>query len=60
MNIPETLFTYIKEEASRIHHGRLIIELNETSNKIDVITETRERFPNCPEKTVRASENRNG
>lgn len=44
MEIPENLLAFIKTEARRIHHGRIIIELNATSDKIDVITELRERF----------------
>lgn len=43
--IPQALLDYIRAEADRIHHGRIIIEINaDKQNRIDVITETRERF----------------
>lgn len=44
MEIPEALISFIKEEATRVHHGKIIIEINETAKKIDVITEARTRF----------------
>lgn len=44
MKIPDVLVNHIRQEAGKIHHGKIIIELNETNNKIDVITESRERF----------------
>ena len=44
MKLPENIIEFIKQEASRIHHGKIIIELNETSDKIDVVVESRERF----------------
>ena len=44
MKIPDSLIDYIKSEAQRIHHGKVIIEINQTSDKVDVVTEHRERF----------------
>ena len=49
MNIPDNLLKYVQSEARRIHHGRITIELNETSNKMDVIVESRERFNRAPQ-----------
>jgi hypothetical protein len=46
MKLSQNLINYIVEEADRVHHGRVIIEINATSDKIDVVTESRERFPN--------------
>jgi hypothetical protein len=44
MKIPENIVRHIQEEASRVHHGKIVIELNEDKDKIDVVTEHRERF----------------
>lgn len=44
MEIPDNLLEYVRETAAKIGHGRVIIELNESSKKIDVISETRKRF----------------
>ncbi len=44
MIIPENCIEYVKKEAKRVHHGKIIIEINETNDKIDVVTESRERF----------------
>ena len=44
MELNENIIWYIKEEAKRIHHGCIKIEINTTSKKIDVVTESRERF----------------
>ena len=40
----ENIVDYIKSECERIAYGRVIIELNDNSDKIDVITEVRQRF----------------
>jgi hypothetical protein len=43
--IPENLLQHIKDEAKRIHHGRIIVEINaDKPGKVDVITESRNRF----------------
>ena len=43
--IPDTLLAYIRQEAQRMHHGRIIIEINaDKPDRVDVITENRERF----------------
>lgn len=42
--IPDDLLNYIKEQAKKIHHGRITIEINQSSRKMDVIVESRERF----------------
>jgi hypothetical protein len=45
IQIPDSLLTYIVNEAERMHHGRIIIEINtDKPDKVDVITESRERF----------------
>lgn len=45
VEIPQNLLNHIKDEAGRIHHGRIIIEINaDKPGKVDVITESRERF----------------
>lgn len=44
MELSKNVLEHIKQEAERVHHGRIIIELNATANKIDVVTESRERF----------------
>lgn len=44
MEIPANLWKHVQDEVRRVHHGRVIIELNKTSDKIDVVTESRERF----------------
>lgn len=44
MEIPNNLMDFVKSEAKRVHHGRVIIEINQTSDKLDVVTESRERF----------------
>lgn len=44
MNIPETLLNYIKSEIERLKYGKVTVEIVETSNKIDVVTEERQRF----------------
>ena len=44
MKLNENIIEHIKQEAERIHHGKLIIEINDTAGKVDVVTESRERF----------------
>ena len=44
MEIPENLLNYIKDQAKKVHHGRITIEINATNNKMDVVVESRERF----------------
>lgn len=44
MEIPETLFAHIKNEARSVQHGRVTIEINESAGKIDVVTESRKRW----------------
>lgn len=44
MKIPDNLISYIKEQAGKVHHGRITIEINETIPKIDVVVEHRQRF----------------
>lgn len=47
--IPPNLLEHIRNECTQIHHGRIIVEINADSpNKIDVITESRERFKGKP------------
>ena len=43
--VAENILAYIKQEMTRVRYGRIIIELRENSNKIDVVTENRTRFP---------------
>lgn len=44
MEIPDNLLNYIKEQANKVHHGRITIEINDTAHKMDVVVESRERF----------------
>lgn len=45
VEIPQNMLDYIAEAARGIHHGTIRIELNaDTPHKVDVITESRERF----------------
>lgn len=44
MRLPENLIEYVREEALKLDHGRIIIEINASSGKLDVTTECRERF----------------
>ena len=44
MQIPETLLSYIEGELSRLQYGKVTIEINEASKKIDVSTEVKQRF----------------
>lgn len=45
VEIPQNLLEYIAEQARGIHHGVIRIEINtDTPHKIDVVTESRERF----------------
>lgn len=52
MKLPENLLQYVQEEAARIHHGRIILELNATSDKVYVVTEVREQFKSAESKTA--------
>ena len=40
----ENLMEYIKSEVDKVEYGRIVIELNKGSDKVDVITEKRHRF----------------
>jgi len=42
--VPENLKKHILEEIEQIDYGRVIIEINGTSDKIYVVTERREQF----------------
>jgi len=42
--ITENLMKYIKNEIEQIEFGSVTIKLNGTSNKVDVVTESRQRF----------------
>lgn len=44
MRLPKNILEYIEKEAEQIHHGRIILELNDTLDKVDIIVENRERF----------------
>lgn len=48
MELNDKLIAHLRKEAKDVHHGRITIELNETANKIDIVTESRERFKNEP------------
>lgn len=50
MKVSGAVLEYIKGEIEGLRFGKVTIEVVETSNKIDVITESRERFnKDCPE-----------
>lgn len=40
----ENILDYVKQQMSVVRFGRVVIELVETSDKIDVVTEIRQRF----------------
>lgn len=40
----KSVLDFVTSEMEKVHHGKIVIELNQTSNKIDVVTESRERF----------------
>ena len=40
----ESVLQYVKDVMERVKYGRIIIELRDNSNKIDVVTENRTRF----------------
>lgn len=45
ITIPPAMMAYIQSEAERMHHGRIIIEINsDKPDRIDVKTEIHERF----------------
>lgn len=44
MKIPENLIDYIRAESEKIDFGSIIIEFCATSNKIDIISQKRQRF----------------
>lgn len=48
MKLPDCVIDHIRSEAEKLHHGRIILELNDTSDKIDIVTEGRERFKKDP------------
>lgn len=49
VEIPQNLLDYISEQARNIHHGVIRVEINtDAPHKIDVVTESRERFRGEP------------
>lgn len=53
VDIPQNMLDYIAEAARGIHHGTIRIEINaDTPHKVDVITESRERFTTNTKKEV--------
>ena len=42
--IVEEILNHIKEEMNEIKFGKIVIELQDNSDKIDVVTEVRKRF----------------
>ena len=45
VEIPQNMLDYIADAARGIHHGTIRVEINaDTPHKVDVITESRERF----------------
>lgn len=40
----EIVFNEAKKEARKIEHGKIIIDINEESDKVDLIVEKRKRF----------------
>jgi hypothetical protein len=45
MEITDDKLNYIREQVARIQRGRVIIEINQTSGRLDIITESREQMP---------------
>ena len=51
VEIPQIMLEHIANQARKIHHGVIRIEINADSpHKVDVITESRERFRCEPSK----------
>jgi len=48
LEISKALMTHIESEIRRVKYGRITIELNEHTQKIDVVTECRKRFKKDP------------
>jgi hypothetical protein len=49
--ISDAMLEYIREEAERIRFGKIVIEVNENSNKADIVVESRVRFDKNVNKT---------
>jgi hypothetical protein len=49
--ISDEVVSYIRDKMQKIRYGKIIIELQENADKVDVITETRQRFQKKQEKT---------
>lgn len=42
--ISDEVVNYVRKKMQKIKYGKIIIELQENADKVDVITETRQRF----------------
>jgi hypothetical protein len=52
MELNENLLEYVKQEVKSLDFGKIIIEVNKTSDKIDIITEKRQRFEKETQKSI--------
>jgi len=50
LELPANVVETIKNEYRGLEYGKITIEVNKTSNKIDVITERRARFNKSDDK----------
>ena len=60
MKIPENVLSHIRAEAEQLRYGKIIIEINETSKTIDIVTEARERFAREEHPHKPGTDQRNG
>lgn len=44
MEVSDDILNFIKQEINRLKYGKIIIEIIESSSKIDIIIENRQRF----------------
>jgi hypothetical protein len=43
-NVLKNILQFVKEEIGNLQYGDIVIEIQETANKIDVVTRSRKRF----------------
>lgn len=44
MEIDQNTINHIKEEARKMEHGKIVVQINGTSSYVDVVVEKRQRF----------------
>lgn len=51
MDNTEAILNYVEQELGKVKFGKITIELRDTSDKVDIITENRYRIPKTKNKT---------